>query len=102
MSVSVTVCAITASADRAVFPATGGTGVLRIEASAAACPWDLTVEGSWLAFAGASGGAGDAEVAFAVESNSGRDGREGAVWVAGERVRIVQDGVGHRLRRRAP
>ncbi|MFH1176044.1 MAG: BACON domain-containing protein, partial [Acidobacteriota bacterium] len=84
----------------AVFPSAGGTGVLRIQASAAACPWNLTVEASWLTFAGASQSVGDAEVAFAVEPNPGRDGREGAVWVAGERVRIVQDGVGYRLRRR--
>jgi hypothetical protein len=98
-TVSVTVCALTATAERTTFPAAGGSGVLRIEASAAACPWEVTVEGSWLAVAGAKSGAGDAELAFTVAPTFARDGREGAIWVAGERVRIVQDGVVHRPRR---
>lgn len=87
-------CSISVAPSTLRFRADGGTGSIAVSASAPACSWTAISTATWLRFVGGSSGTGSGSVTVSPDAHAGRDDRVAHVNIAGQRVEVVQDGVG--------
>jgi hypothetical protein len=87
---STTKCQVTAVAEPATFPATGGAGTLTINTNRE-CPWNAASSGNWIQLGAQPSGQGNATVAFNVTSNPDPAQRRGMITIGDHQVAITQD-----------
>lgn len=84
------VCAYQLSSALATFPATGGTGTVRVRTTAG-CPWDVQSSASWVTITSGATGVGEADVRYTVAENFATSSRNATITVASQTHRVVQD-----------
>ncbi len=84
-------CSYTVSPESAAVGSDGGTGTLAV-ATTATCSWTAASAVEWIRIASGAQGSGNGTVTYEVDPNSGSDGRDGTITVAGRTVTIVQVG----------
>ena len=90
-SPSSTKCALQATADSPSFPASGGSGSVRITANRD-CQWAAKTEASWLSIASPTQGQGEGTVRFSASTNTDATSRTAAIAVNDQRLEISQAG----------
>ena len=90
-SPSSTRCALQATADSPSFPASGGSGSVRITANRD-CQWTAKTDASWLSIASPAQGQGEGTVRFSAASNTDATSRTAAIAVNDQRLEISQVG----------
>jgi Viral BACON domain/Putative binding domain, N-terminal len=84
-------CLFELSATEQTIPAAGGT--LRITVTAAAgCAWSAQADAGWLVLTGGATGTGAGSVTFTIASNPGTTTRAASIVVAGQTVKVTQQG----------
>jgi C1A family cysteine protease len=73
-----------------VFPASGGTGSLRVSA-VSGCAWQSATTDPWITITNGQSGTGSGKVSFSVSANSGAATREGTLTVAGTAWPVFQE-----------
>jgi hypothetical protein len=81
-------CQFTVSPQSDTFPAAGGDGTLKIDASAGNCAWTAASSVPWITLATGSG-SGEANLRYTVAANTGA-ARTGTLTVAGASVTVSQ------------
>jgi hypothetical protein len=90
-SPSSTKCALQVTADSPSFPASGGSGSVRITATRD-CQWSAKTDASWLSIASPAQGQGEGTVKFSAGTNTDATSRTAAIAVNDQRLEISQAG----------
>ncbi len=84
-------CSFQLSASTSSFGFEGGTASITVS-TAAACTWSARSESPWVTIQSGASGTGPGTVALAVAANAEASAREGTVLVAGQSMRLTQQG----------
>jgi len=85
-------CSFSITPTTAMFEPEGGTGSVRLTASASDCPWTVESIPASVNSVTPRGGAESATITFQVERNDTGDVRTGSLVIAGQTFRILQNG----------
>ena len=84
-------CALQATADTPSFPATGGSGSIRITTTRD-CQWSAKADATWVTVTAPTDGQGDGSIKFSVGANGDPASRAAGVTVNDQRLEISQAG----------
>ncbi len=87
-----TACAFTLNPTSVSVAASGGTGLITVNASASDCAWTATPVEAWITISGAASGVGSGSVTISVAAN-GSSSRAGTVNIGGQVLTVNQAGV---------
>ncbi len=85
-----TSCSYSLSRTSAVFPASGGSGLVGVTADAG-CGWTAVSNESWIHVTGGSPGSGSGTLSYFVDANSATVLRSGTLTIAGQTLTVFQD-----------
>ncbi len=75
------------------FDESGGSGTIRVTASAADCPWEAASDVGWITLGAGAAGQGNGTITFTVAPNSTATRRTGHITIGGEAHPITQTGI---------
>lgn len=85
-------CGLEANPSSSAFPASGGSGTLRVVTNRE-CAWTAQSDAGWLTLASPAAGQGEGTVGFTIAGNADPSSRSGGIKVNDVRVAISQDGL---------
>jgi hypothetical protein len=85
-----TQCVVQAQAEKTTFPASGGTGTLRIAANRE-CAWAANSQAGWVSLSAPAKGEGEGSLGFTVAANQDPSARSGRITVNEQEIQLSQD-----------